>query len=104
MLRIWDLAITDHSSLSSDEIRQYRWMCADLFLLYEGQYQLYKRGHVAEEIWKGKVDMMCGLLKNPAVLEWWSSRMAPLTEDFIQYIESRSTSNNWKYQPVHGDS
>jgi hypothetical protein len=40
-------------------------MCADLFLVYEGQYQLYKRGDVAGDVWKGKVDMMCGLLENP---------------------------------------
>ena len=104
MLRIWDLAITDPSSLSSDDIRQYRWMCVDLFLMYEGQYQLYKRGHVAEDIWKGKADMMCGLLQNPAVSEWWSLRMSPLSDDFVQYIESLPTSNEWKYQPVSGVS
>ena len=104
MLRIWDLAITDPSSLSSDDIRQYRWMCADLFLTYESQYQLYKRGLVAEDTWKGKADMMCGLLKSPAVSEWWSLEMAPFSKDFVKYIESLPTENEWKYQPVYGVS
>ena len=93
MLRIWDLAVTDPSSLSIDEIRQHRWVCADLFLVYEAQYQFYKRGHIAEDVWKGKTDMLCGLLESPIVSEWWSARMAPLTDDFFQYIESLPTSN-----------
>jgi hypothetical protein len=104
MLRIWDLVVTDPSSLSIDEIGQFRWVCADLFLVYEGQYQLYKRGHVAEDVWKGKADMMCGLLESPIVSEWWSPRMAPLTDDFVHYIESRPNSNGWKHQSVSGVS
>ena len=99
-IRLWDLAITDPGSLSIDDVRQYRWMVADLFMMYEGHYQLYKRGHVAEDVWKSKTDMMCGLLKSPIASEWWSLRLAPLTEDFIRYIESLPTSNGWKYQPV----
>ena len=75
--RIYDAAAEDPTSLTPEEISRFRWVVGELFLIYEGHYQLYRTGHIAEISWKGKDQVMQGLLENPLVAEWWNRRMTP---------------------------
>ena len=102
MVKLWDSAASDPASLSPEDKSQFRWIIAELLLTYEGQYQLLKRGHISEEAWKSKADMMIGLLANPVVWEWWSPRMAPVSEEFRDHLDSLSPSSGWKHQPISG--
>lgn len=102
MVKLWDAAAADPTSLSVDDKAQFRWVVAELFMIYEGQYQLYRPGHISEAAWKSKADMIRGLLENPVVAEWWSMRMAPFSQDFRDYIEGLPPSAGWKHQPISG--
>jgi len=100
VLKLWDLAVTDPASLSSDDIRQYRWAISELFTIYEGHYHVYKRGFIAEEAWQSKANLMRGMLANPIVAEWWASGLAPFSVEFVRYIESMQSPEGWTYQAV----
>ena len=102
MLKLWDAAAIDAASLSPEERGQYRWVIAELFLMYEGQYHLLKRGHISVGAWEAKAAMVVGLLENPIVAEWWSLRMCPISEEFRDYIDSLSPSVEWEYQSISG--
>ncbi|MGA1677628.1 MAG: hypothetical protein ACO377_14525 [Pseudomonadales bacterium] len=104
VLKLWDLAITDPKSMSVDDIRQFRWAIAELFLIYEGHYHVYKRGFIAEEAWQSKANMMRGMLESPIVSEWWSSGLAPFTAEFVGYVQNLSPLEGWTYQPVSSRS
>jgi hypothetical protein len=78
LIRIWDQAAIDSESMNADDVARLRWLCAEIFVVYEGQYEFYKKGYIAEETWKPKMDSLRGCLKNPVISEWWDLRMCPL--------------------------
>lgn len=100
--RIYDAAAEDPTSLTPEEISRFRWVVGELFLIYEGHYQLYRTGHIAEISWKGKDQVMQGLLENPLVAEWWNRRMTPFSDEFYEYIERLRSSpgSSWTHQRV----
>ncbi len=102
LARIWDAAASDFESLGPDEVRRLRWLVAELFLIYEGQYQVFRSGHINEMSWGAKRDVMLGLLENPKISEWWENRMTPFSEEFFREIEKGRGRNNltWKHQTV----
>ncbi|MFT4562628.1 MAG: hypothetical protein ACI9BW_002374 [Gammaproteobacteria bacterium] len=99
---LWDKAANEAESLTDEEIRRFLWFVAQLFLIYEGQYNLYKRGHLDESVWTAKVASLFGLLKNPIVANWWGSRIAPYSPEFVEYIENRRKlfDGEWSHQSV----
>jgi len=105
LLRIWDAA-ADPSSLEPEDIRRFRWLVAEWFLIYDGQYDFYKKGHISEEAWKTKIGSCIGLLENPIIAEWWEKRQAPLSGEFRKYIESIRGSNDrsWEHQMISATS
>jgi len=97
--RIWDAAATEPESLTDDEKRQYLWYVAQLFELYEGQFHLYLDGNIPERSWDSKAVFMATLLKLPLVSAWWESGLAPLSSDFVAYVnELRLSPRDF---PVH---
>ena len=100
--RLWDKAADDPSSLDDDEMRRFIWYVSHLFLIYEGQYTLYRRGHIPQDTWESKLNVLIGLLKNPAVKSWWEARVAPYTPEFYAYIDqkSESTTDEWSQQNI----
>jgi len=101
LLRIWDAA-ADPSSLGPEDIRRFRWLVAEWFLIYDGQYDFYRKGHLSEGSWRPKIDSCIGLLENPIVAGWWEKRQAPLSREFREYIESirDSTDHSWEHQVI----
>jgi hypothetical protein len=101
LLRIWDAA-AEPSSLTPEDIRRFRWLVAEWFLIYDGQYDFFKNGHISEESWKPKIDSCIGLLKNPTIADWWDKRQAPLSGEFRGYIDSirDSTDHSWEHQVI----
>ena len=95
--RLWDKAADDSGSLSDDEMRRWIWYVSHLFLIYEGQYNLYRRGHIPEDTWLSKLNVLVGLMRNPAVKSWWDSRAAPYTPEFYAYIDEKCSTdtNEW---------
>ena len=101
LIRIWDEATTDPESMSSNDVARLRWLSAEIFLIYEGQYQLFKKGHITAESWQPKMDSLRGVLKNPVIQEWWEMRMGPFGDEYFDYIQSlRSQTGSWVHQTV----
>lgn len=101
LIRIWDAAATDPKAMNSKDIARLRWLSAEVFLMYEGQYEFYKKGYIKDEAWLPKMDTLRGMLKNPVILEWWELRMAPFGDSFYEYIQSlRSQSGSWVHHNV----
>jgi hypothetical protein len=100
--RIYDKAVNDHASLDATEKRRFIWFVSELFLLYEGHYQLYLKGHIDERSWKAKVNNLLGLITNPIIGDWWSARIAPFSPDYYEYIESLRLNydGSWKHKNI----
>lgn len=96
--RIYDKAAEAPHDLTEDERRRLLWFVSELFMLLEGQYQIYKEGHIAEDSWNAKVNVMVGLLENAVIAEWWEGRVAPFGPKFFEHIESRrwAGTGTWK--------
>ena len=96
LIRIWDAAATNPESMNSEDVARLRWLSAECFLIYEGQYEFYKKGYIADEAWQPKMDTVRGMLKNPVISEWWEMRMSPFGDSFFEYVQSlRSQSGSW---------
>ena len=100
--RIYDAAADDPTSLTPEELSRFGWVVGELFMIYEGHYQLYRKGLITESSWKGKDKVMHGLLQNPVVAEWWAERLTPFSEEFYDHIEGRrgSYDGSWTHQRV----
>lgn len=90
--RIWDAAATDPDSLTDDEKRVYLWYVVELILLYESVFNLFREGLVSESSWMPKAKFILVLLRNSWLENWWTSRIAPLSEDYFNYIETMRSS------------
>ena len=86
--RIWDVAATDPESLTDDEKRVYLWYVTQLFELYEGHFNLFAEGQVPEHSWMPKAQFMARILTLPLVDVWWHSRLAPLSDGFVEHIDT----------------
>lgn len=100
--RIWDAAAEDPESLEPNDRAVFIWFMAQLFLIYEGQYHLYKKGHITENAWKPKLHSLLGLLQNPIVIPWWESRAAPFSPEFVDYLDAMRDSPDieWSHQSI----
>ncbi len=98
--RIYDAAADDPTALTPDELSRFNWVIGELFMIYEGHYHLYSRGHITESSWKGKERVMQGFLQNPVIAEWWAARITPFSDEFYNHIEERRTSfdGSWVHQ------
>ena len=80
LLRIWDAA-ADPSSLSPEDIRRFRWLVAEWFFIFDGQYDFYKKGLISEESWKPKIDACLGLRTPRWVAGSLADRLAVVAAD-----------------------
>ena len=102
LTRIWDVAAEDVEQLDPDEVRLFRWTIADLFLVFEAQYYAYRGGVLSEASWLAKRDTVLSLLQNPVLLEQWTSRFTPFSEEFRAEIDAHRGASDprWKHQTV----
>lgn len=100
--RIWDQAAVDFESLGPEEVRKFRWLVAELFLVFESAYFAHRGGVLSQPSWSTKLDTIIGLLENPIILEWWDNRFTPFSEEFRQHIDGARTQSeaSWKHQSV----
>lgn len=96
--RIWDAAAADPESLSDDDIRQFLWFIMELLILYDAQYQMYLDGHISEETWGAKADMLMGTVQNPVVTRWWDSGLGPFSPQFREYIDLNRKAKDLKWE------
>ena len=106
LARIWDAAAEDFESLGPDEIRRFRWIVAELFLVFEGQYYAFRGGLLSETSWLVKRDTILALLENPILGDQWTNRMVPFSEEFREEIDTHreNSDSSWTHQSVSGDS
>jgi hypothetical protein len=104
LARIWDAAAEDFQSLEPDEVRKFRWIVAELFLVFEAQFYAYRGGVLSEPSWQIKRDTIVGLLENPLLREQWDNRMTPFSEEFRAEIEAHRerSESSWTHQSVAG--
>jgi len=100
--RIWDAAAEDPGSLTDQDISQFLWFIMELLLLYEAQYHMYVKGHISEEAWDAKANMIFGTIQNPIVRKWWDAGLGPFSALFRAYMEQHKDATNvkWKYVSV----
>ena len=100
--RIWDEAAIDFGRLGPDEVRRFRWLVAELFLVFESAYFAYRGGFLSEASCNTKVDTIIGLLANPIILEWWEDRFTPFSEEFREHVDAARTGANasWVHRSV----
>lgn len=100
--RIWDAAAEDFGSLDAEEVRLFRWIVADLFLVFESSYYAYRGGLLSEPSWAIKRDTVLGLLQNPIIQDQWDRRQTPFSEEYRQEIEAHRGRSDlmWKHQLV----
>ena len=99
--RIWDAAADNHEDMSEEDVRKYRWFIAELFLIYEGCFQLYQKRDISNSSWNSKMDALKVLLGHPLILEWWESRMTPMSDEFRDHLDHlRTTDSSWTHQII----
>jgi len=104
LLRLWDKAGEDPTSLSPDDKRRFLWLIAELFVIYEGHYHTYQKGYISEDAWHTRMDVLKALLTNPVVAEWWDLRMGSLSAGFYNYLDSLRSEplGTWSHQNIGG--
>ncbi|MBL4709270.1 MAG: hypothetical protein JKY48_12615 [Flavobacteriales bacterium] len=85
--RIYNLAAQDPDSLTSAEKVRYAAYIAELFFIYEGQYEMYRQHQIEEHIWVHKRDLLLSYLKNPIVEAWWRTRERAFSKPYYEYLE-----------------
>ena len=86
--RIYNLSAEDPDSLEPEEASRFLFYIAEIFLIYEGQYQMYRQKHIANDMWIPKRDILLGFMKNPLIETWWVNRVSSFSESFYNYIET----------------
>jgi len=65
------------------------WMQAEYVSLCEGWFHQFRRGLMSDDSWEPLADAMLGVLQNRYMREWWEAGSAPLTREFVSYINER---------------
>jgi hypothetical protein len=101
--RIYNLAAEDPESLEQEEQARFVIYIAEIFFIFEAQFQMYKQNHLSEEMWAPKRNLLLGYLKNPLVETWWMNRSLTFSEPFVAHIEKmrvESKDTDYVYQGI----
>jgi len=88
LARAYDLAASNWSEMSEEDIRAYLWFVAKSFHVLEGMYRQHKRGLLSEEVWGPYEQYLVGVLKIEMVLEWWQSDAALMSGVFREHVDN----------------
>ncbi|RLA47944.1 MAG: hypothetical protein DRR06_01035 [Gammaproteobacteria bacterium] len=88
LCRIYNLAAEDPESLEPEEQARFVVYIAEMFFIYEAQFQMYSQNHLSEEMWAPKRNILLGYLKNSLVETWWIKRSLTFSEPFVAHIEN----------------
>ena len=103
--RLYNLAAEDPESLEPEEASRFMIFIAEIFFIYEGQYQMYRQQHITDDMWIPKRDILLGYLKNSLIETWWINRGSPFSESFRTYIDAlraNSEEPSYVYESIAG--
>ena len=100
--RIWDKAAATPDELDDEERSAFVWLVAELFFLYEGQWNLYRKGHISGTAWGAKVGALIGLISNPIIEKWWDNRTASFSPEVVAYLDEKRKEPvvTWTHQDI----
>jgi hypothetical protein len=101
LAKAYDLAESNWSALSNEDVRAYMWFVAKSFHILEGMFRQYRRGVLAEEVWEPYDRYIFGVLQIEAVMGWWQSDGALVSKEFKEHVNNllRSPGNSY-WRPV----
>jgi hypothetical protein len=99
LAKLYNDAIEQPDSMSDEDIGKFIWFMAELYYIYEGCYFLYRKGDISEDSWNSKMDAAKTLLDIPHIGNWWDSKGTPLSNEFVDHINSlRNKGSDWQLQ------
>ncbi len=100
--RIWDAAAENFAGLSPEDVRRFKWIVTELFLVFEGSFYAHRGGLLSQPSWVVRRDTILGLLQNPIIQDQWDRRQTPFSQEFRQEINNhRGISDlSWSHQTV----
>jgi len=101
LAKAYDLAESNWSELSDEDVRAYLWFVAKSFHILEGMFRQYRRGLLAEEVWEPYDRYIFGVLQIEAVTGWWQCDGSLTSKEFKDHVENllRSPSDT-RWRPV----
>ena len=101
LAKAYDLAATNWSEMSDEDVRAYLWFVAKSFHIMEGMFRQYQRGLLAEEVWEPYDRYISGVMKIEAVMGWWKSDGSLTSKEFKSHVDNRlRTQNDTRWRPV----
>ncbi len=101
LAKAYDLAETNWSEMSDEDVRAYLWFVAKSFHILEGMFRQYQRGLLAEDVWEPYDRYISGVLKIEAVMGWWQSDGSLTSKEFKSHVDNLlRTQNDTRWHPV----
>jgi len=101
LAKAYDLAESNWSEMSDEDVRAYMWFVAKSFHILEGMYRQYRRGLLTKEVWEPYDRYIFGILQIEAVMGWWQCDGALVSKEFKDHVESLLQSpNDTRWRPV----
>ena len=97
---LYDRAADEPDSLTAMERVRFKWLIGELFMIFEGYFQLYSKGRLAEDSWRDKSQSIYGLLQNPIIADWWEMRLTPFSSEFVNHINANRSDFDDSWQHV----
>ena len=94
LAKAWDLAESNQSAMSDEDLRAYLWFIAKSFHILEGMFRQYRRGLLAADVWEPYDGYIFGVLQIEAVMGWWHSDGALTSREFRDHVENLLRSQN----------
>jgi hypothetical protein len=95
----YDNAASDWDKLSEEQVRSFIWFVAKSFHILQGMFRQQRRGLLANEVWTPYEEYMVGILQIDAVMGWWNSDGALISEEFREQVETllaRADKPRWR--------
>ena len=99
LARAYDLAAGNWSEMSEEDVRGYIWFVAKSFHVLEGMFRQHIRGLLTEDVWEPYEQYIIGVLKIEAVLAWWQSDAALVSNVFREHVDKllqNSAETSWR--------
>jgi hypothetical protein len=90
LLRIWDAA-ADPASLAPEDIRRFRWLVAEWFLIFDGQYDFYTKGHISEKPGRQRLIPALGCEQIRSSQNGWRNGRRHSTGSFVSTSQRSAT-------------
>ncbi len=101
LAKAYDLAESNWSEMSDEDVRTYLWFVAKSFHILEGMYRQHRRGLMSQDVWEPYDRYIFGVLQIDAVRGWWQSDGLLVSYEFKDHVENLLRSpNDTSWRPV----